>query len=217
MKLRKKLFPIVIGVICLLNLTTFANCENDFYDEIVNNPYRELRIPPWSSIDQVKQKYKELVKAYHPDKTKNRNAHEKFLAIQKAYEKIKNRRKSAEKDESYDDYDDYDSEEINSFYDALSDAMKLISGCWIFLSLIYLISWLCHKFYAIVYAPLFSIFTSFVLCDRIFPHYFKNHNTQILYSLLFGVLIFYSKKILNYIFARMCKKTTVKINDKKNK
>jgi hypothetical protein len=200
MKISKAINNYIIGFVCIAAMITFTRCEYDFYDDIVNNPYRELRIPPWSTMSQVKQKYKELVKMYHPDKTKNRNSHDKFLAIQQAYERIKNRRKSENTYESSYDYDENDeSEEDNSFYDAISDTIKIISGCGVSMTFIYFVSYMCYKFYALIYGPLFSMITSFVIIDRLFPHYFKNWENQVIYSFVFGIILIFSKKIMNAI------------------
>ncbi len=39
-----------------------------------------------SSLDDVKKRYRELAKEFHPDRNKDRNAHERFLLIKEAYE-----------------------------------------------------------------------------------------------------------------------------------
>jgi curved DNA-binding protein CbpA len=199
----------IISLLCLITIFTFARCEYDIYDDVVNNPYRELRIPPWSSMSQIKQRYKELVKAYHPDKTKTRNSHDKFLAIQQAYEKIKNRRKSSEREDNAYDYDDFESEEVNSFFDAVSDTLKIITACGISMSGVYFISWICYKFYALIYTPLFTMITSFVICDRLFPHFFKNFENQTFYSFVFGILLIFSQRILKFLFQRIYGKKVV--------
>jgi curved DNA-binding protein CbpA len=215
MKISKTCTNVILSLLCLITLFSMVKSEYDFYDDVVNNPYRELRLPPWSTMSQIKQRYKELVKIYHPDKTKNRNAHDKFLAIQQAYERIKNRRKGADKEEASDDYDDQESEEINSFFDALSDVLKIIIAIGISLSFIHFVSWLCYRFYALVYTPFFSLVSSFVICDRLFPHYFKNLENQILYSTIFGIMIYFSKKILSSLFSRLWGTKDLQSTDKK--
>jgi curved DNA-binding protein CbpA len=199
---------LIIGVVIAVSLISVAKCEYDFYEDILNNPYRLLRIPPWSSMSKIRQRYIELIKSHHPDKTKNRNANDKFLEIQQAYERIKSIRKSNEKDEM-EDYEDSDSEMGSSMFDAVSDSLKIILSCGFFLSLIYFVSWVCHKFYAMIYGPLFSLITSFVICDRVFPHYFKNLENQIIYSIVFGVLIFVIKKFSTRMFSRVFSKNVM--------
>ena len=39
-----------------------------------------------SSLDDVKKRYRELAKEFHPDRNKDSNAHERFLLIKEAYE-----------------------------------------------------------------------------------------------------------------------------------
>ncbi len=60
-----------------------------------NDPYTVLGIQPGSSKEEIKKAYTRLAAQYHPDKVQHlgeefrRLAHEKFVAIQKAYEAIK--------------------------------------------------------------------------------------------------------------------------------
>lgn len=215
MKIRKAFNYLIIGFICLITMSTIARCEYDFFDDIVNNPYRELRLPPWSTMTQIKQRYKELVKAYHPDKTKNRHAHDKFFVIQAAYERIKNRRKSEEINGiRYDHYEIELEEESNPFYEAISDTIKIISGCGVSMSLIYFVAWIFYKFFAIIYAPLLTMISSFVICDRMFPHYFKNFDNQIIYSFLFGICGIFYKTIFNALVKLIFGKNVVDSNKK---
>lgn len=48
--------------------------------------YQVLELPPDFTIDELKQAYRRLAKKYHPDINKSRNAHEKFIEINEAYE-----------------------------------------------------------------------------------------------------------------------------------
>lgn len=205
---------LIISLVIAVSCISVAKCDYDFYEDIINNPYRLLRIPPWSNMSQIRQRYKELIKSHHPDKTKSRNTNEIFLEIQQAYERIKSKRKSNEKDER-EEYDESESEEINSLFDAVSDSLKIIISCGIFLSLIYFVSWVCYKFYAMIYGPMFSLITSFVICDRVFPHYFINLENQILFSIVLGVFIFFGKKICTRIISRVFIKNTSNDSSKK--
>lgn len=218
MKIRNVCSHLLLCMLCVITLFSLVKSEYDFYDDIVNNPYREFRLPPWSTMSQIKKRYNELVKIYHPDKTKTRNSSEKFRAIQDAYQRIKDRRKAAEREEANDadDNDTLDSEEINSFFDALADVVKILLTIGIFLSLIQFISWLCYKFYAMFYPPFFSLICSFVICDRLFPHYFKSPENQIIYSIVFGILIYFSKNVMNSIFKKFRERKVVPSIEKKN-
>ncbi|MCX8058712.1 MAG: DnaJ domain-containing protein [Spirochaetes bacterium] len=59
---------------------------------MARDPYEILGVPKTATIDEIKAKYKELVKKYHPDKHKDNPlsdlAEEKFKEIQEAYETI---------------------------------------------------------------------------------------------------------------------------------
>ena len=50
--------------------------------------YKILNLSENTSNKEVKKKYKELAKKYHPDINKDKNAHKKFLQIKEAYEII---------------------------------------------------------------------------------------------------------------------------------
>lgn len=217
MKIRKACSHLLLCMLCVITLFSLVKSEYDFYDDIVNNPYRELRLPPWSTMSQIKKRYNELVKIYHPDKTKSRNSSEKFRAIQEAYERIKDRRKAAEREEANDDSDNlnFESEEINSFFDAVADVVKILLTIGVFLSLVQFLSWICYKFYAMLYPPFFSLVCSFVICDRLFPHFFKSPENQILYSIVFGIVIYFSKNILSKFFAKFLTRKVVPSKDKK--
>ena len=50
--------------------------------------YEILELTPEATIEQVKKAYRRLALRYHPDLNKAKDAHERFLHIQKAYEII---------------------------------------------------------------------------------------------------------------------------------
>lgn len=54
------------------------------------NYYKVLNLAENASLKEVKKRYKQLAKKYHPDVNKEKNAHKKFLKIKEAYEKIIN-------------------------------------------------------------------------------------------------------------------------------
>lgn len=49
------------------------------------NPYKVLDLPKNSSEDEIKRRYRKLVKQYHPDKCKEKDSHKIFEAVEKAY------------------------------------------------------------------------------------------------------------------------------------
>lgn len=50
--------------------------------------YKILKLPKNSSIEEIKKRYKELAKIYHPDLNPSKDAEEKFKEINEAYNKI---------------------------------------------------------------------------------------------------------------------------------
>lgn len=54
---------------------------------MARNPFRVLGVSVYSSENEIKSKYRELCKLYHPDSPKGNV--EKFEQVQKAYQSIK--------------------------------------------------------------------------------------------------------------------------------
>ena len=54
------------------------------------DPFKILGLKPGASPQEIRRAYRSLVKKYHPDKNKDADAQEKFLAIQSAYEQLLN-------------------------------------------------------------------------------------------------------------------------------
>jgi hypothetical protein len=58
------------------------------------DPYQVLGVQPGASMEEIRSAYKRLVAKYHPDKVQHlgpefqKLAHEKFVAVQQAYEKL---------------------------------------------------------------------------------------------------------------------------------
>ena len=52
--------------------------------------YKVLNLAEDASLKEVKKRYKQLAKKYHPDVNKEKNAHKKLLKIKEAYENIIN-------------------------------------------------------------------------------------------------------------------------------
>ena len=80
-----------------------------FTDEEFDEALRESKLPNYYQVlgvdkdalqEDIKKKFKELAKKYHPDKTKEPNADEKMTEINKAYEILSDE----ERREKYDKY-----------------------------------------------------------------------------------------------------------------
>lgn len=55
----------------------------------MENYYQILGVSQNASLEEIKKRYKELAKKYHPDINKNSNAHNIFIKINVAYEELK--------------------------------------------------------------------------------------------------------------------------------
>ena len=89
---------ITVSIIAITSSFDFNNWD---YKNVVVNPYRVLGISPFSSMNKIKKRYRELVKKYHPDKNPgDKSAEEKFKEISEAYEVLKDDKKKA----MYDQY-----------------------------------------------------------------------------------------------------------------
>src|SRR4051794_13831400 len=100
---------VALSILIFACIVSLYSCDSvSDIEDYLTNPYRILRIPPWSNRTEIKKVYKELVNKYHPDKSKIKNKEEaklKWLEIQKAYEKIKESQRDSE-DEAEDPYGD---------------------------------------------------------------------------------------------------------------
>ena len=164
----------------LLSKVNSFNFDDYDYNNLLINPYRVLGLPPWSSMKEVKKKYRNLIKQYHPDKT-HKNTSPQFELIQNAYEKIKKERK--EKKEN-------DEEREISFYSLFKSTIKEILIIEIGFTLIYYISYWTYKLQKFLMKPILYIICSNVIVNNYIPHFFNDRITQFLISSLFGLGFF---------------------------
>ena len=180
------------------------------FEKIVcENPYRILGLAPYSSIEDVKNECKKLMKIYHPDKFKGDKdeARVKFDRIQKACKEIKDSRPDEKEGESG----------INN---AIYRCIKSIILSAICITIFYYFSMFLYKFSA--YTLKFSILgtITFLTIEFFFAHFFESEENQYGFSFLLTILLSSSESIKNYFYGKksnekMCeeKKSDKKIGD----
>jgi hypothetical protein len=86
----------------------------------VNKYYKILGVAPDQPIEQVKKAYREKVKTLHPDVNKAANAHEKFLELQEAFNRIikqdQSQQKKTNRRHYRSGYKNYSKASFDSFY-----------------------------------------------------------------------------------------------------
>jgi curved DNA-binding protein CbpA len=186
------LLKFAIGLFICINLTVCL----DGFEDLIENPYRVFRLPPWSSREEIKKKYNELVRKYHPDKNKKEGSKEKFLLIQKSYEKLKKIRKI--------DGDEFDESE-DAFIIMINDAVQSVILCILVYLMMQYGFWFMYRM--VDYSAKFILFQfiSMILVDKLLPHYFRTNETQYSFSVCLGAFAYFSptifKKIVN-IFSK---------------
>jgi hypothetical protein len=183
-------FCIALTLVLCLGYTQTLSTE---FDDYLENPYRVFRLPPWSSMEEIKKKYNELVRKYHPDK--NKYSGDKFIKIQKAYERLKEVRK-IEKDE-FEDIED-------PFYSAVQETLQLTAVIALAFSMIYLFFWIGFKVYSFIWLFMLYMSITFIFVDKLIPHYFKDQTSQYTSSFLIGLILYYRPIV--YGFLTCCKK-----------
>jgi hypothetical protein len=169
---------LILSIIFTLSYSfDFTNYD---YNNILVNPYRVFGLPPWSSMKDIKKRYRHLIKQYHPDKTHKKTV-EQFELIQTAYEQIKKERK--EKNEN-------DEEKEISFFTLIKATIKEILFIEILFTVAYYASYWTYNLQKFLMKPILYMICSYVIVDNYIPHFFNDRITQLLVSCLIGLGIF---------------------------
>ena len=158
----------------------FAELKRFPYQEFVQNPYRILGLPPWTSMEKIKKKHKELVKKYHPDKSEGNR--EIFESIQQAFEKIKKERKETEEDENL------------SFSSVVKGTISKVLNIEVLFVAAYSVSYITFKFQSLIYVPLFYMIISFTIIDNLFAHFFSEEIIEYITCVIAGWFLYTQHK-----------------------
>jgi hypothetical protein len=183
----KTINKVLVGmtISILISLTV---CDFEF-QEYLDNPYRQLRLPPWATMTEIKKRYNELVRKYHPDKNKDgsKESKEKFMNIQKAYEKIKELRKVSK----YEDEEDISDPFINQ----IQETGQYILAIFVIGAIFYNGVWIVYKIFEFSWKFVFSMMVALIFVEKFIPHYFKENSSQYLTSILLGIGLYYFRSI----------------------
>lgn len=171
------IFTLLIG----FTLVSAFNFNNG---KFMVNPYRVLGIAPWSSMKEIKVRYRNLVKKYHPDKAQG--THEQFIRIHNAYEEIKQKRNEKE-----------DSDEKRPISSLLLHTIKDIVSSQIVFVILFVISYLLYKFQSWIIKPMTYMVLSFSFFRIVLPHIFSNTIEQYMVSFIVGCFLWFQKVLFN--------------------
>ena len=163
----------------------FAELKRFPYQEFVQNPYRILRLPPWTSMEKIRKKHKELAKKYHPDKSEGNR--EKFELIHQAFEKIKKERKEMEENENL------------SFSSVVKGTISKVLNIEVLFVAAYSISYITFKFQSLIYFPLFYMIISFTIIDNLFAHFFSEEIIEYIACIIAGWFLYTQHKNMEII------------------
>lgn len=160
----------------------------EFSDEFSSNPYYDLGISPWSTFDEIKAKYKDLIKKYHPDKS-GKSTQDRFMKIQRAFEKIKSKRKIKNED-------DFEESRLNNIMTMVIDGLfKII--VWI------LVLWCCKffselfsRFLRFIWFKCVMYYVSHLIVETFFSHLIKEQTHSLVYSAILSFLLNYLKNLV---------------------
>ena len=185
--MNQKLYSLII-IITIISLSKSFNFEEYNYNDFLINPYRILGIPPWSSMKTIKNKYRELIKKYHPDHTKGKTR-KQFELIQTAYEKIKEERQN-NKDESGEE------KEIDFKFIIIKTFRNIIYVEIIF-NVIYYISYWTYSIQKMLFKPLIYIVFCCCIINNFFTHYFNDDGSEYYTAFLIGISLFILVKLFS--------------------
>ena len=157
------------------------------------NPYKVLGLPCWSTFKEIKDRYKDLAKKYHPDKHAGSPNYDKikvqFRDINQAYETLKEKRKIGEHDE-----DD------NHLFTLILESIAVIILLFVYA---YIQNWFLRTLVWILESVtgFGVIFTSvFHVVDKFFDHHIEEEENKIIIIFVISIAIavykryFYSSK-----------------------
>lgn len=157
----------------------------EFSDEFSSNPYYDLGIGPWSTFDEIKAKYKELIKKYHPDKS-GKDTQDKFMKIQRAYEKIKSKRK-------INNEDDFEESRLNNIMTMVIDGLFKVIILIVILWFFKLFSDLFSKFLNYIWFKCVLYYVSHWIVETFFSHLIKEQSHLLVYSIILMMFLSYLK------------------------
>ena len=180
MKVNKNIVFSILSLFLLLNFLSFTNSLN---------PYKVLNLPSYSTWKQIKDRYKEYAKKYHPDKHKSDPNYEqykvKFRDISEAYEILKEKRKVND-----------NTEDDSHFESLIIETVALVLGIILYSKL----QILFFKFITWVLESISTLVVILVCCfhisDRFFDHHFEDDNYKIGFCLIFSVILVIIKRLL---------------------
>ena len=168
---------LLFSLITYINSFTIGFSIFPNYKDVVYNPYRVFRLPPWTSMKKIKKKYNELVKKYHPDKSHS-DTRKQFELIQKSYDLIKKMRKENEENE----------EEMN-FPSLIVETIRSIMNVEIIFFAIYMIASITYRFQRLIAIPLFYMIISFTFIDNMLPHIFSSETKEYITCIIIGIIL----------------------------
>lgn len=181
----------------LLILITLATLLLQPKQSLSLNPYKVLNVPSYATFSEIKERYKEYAKKYHPDKNKEaknkEEARKRFSEINEAYDNLKKMRNTSD-----DDVDD------NHLLNLIFESIFIIIGILIYY---YLQTFLLRGLlWLIEFTSSFAVTVTcfYHIFDRYFDHWFDNEENKLAYIGVSSILFLIAK----YFFFRSSKKVT---------
>lgn len=163
----------------------FKNYFEEVSTDFSSSPYYELGISPWSTFEEIKARYKELIKKYHPDKSGS-DSSDKFMRIQKAYEKIKNKRKIKNEE-------DFEESRLNNILSLSIDGLFNIIILTLVLYVFKFFTNLFAGFINYIWIKCIEYYCSQWIINTFFSHLIKDYNHMIVYTIIITLALDYIK------------------------